>query len=97
MRMSTRPYISSAVSMIAWPPAAVATGGGDLTHHVVGRTGIGAVTGEASPLIVDDNLRPPRREQHGVGAAEPSAAPGDDRHPAVESQVSHLCSENQAV
>src|SRR5262249_53592263 len=73
------------------------TGSGDLPHHIVCRAGIPAVTGEAAPWIVDDNLRPLRCEQHGVGAAEPSATPGDDRHPAVESQVSHLCSENQAV
>ncbi len=93
---------SSAASMIALPPArgadrlgagdGLTTGSNDLTHHVLGRTGIGAVTGEAAPWIVDDNLRPLRREQHGVRAASPRPRPGDDRYPAVESQVSHLCS-----
>ena len=93
--------------MIALPPAAVATesvhatasppAARDLPDHFVGRTSIGAVTGEAAARIVDDNLRPLRREQHGVGASEPSAAAGDDRHPVVESQVSHLCSEHQTV
>ena len=69
------------------------TGSNDLTHHIFRRTGVDAVTGEAAPWIVDDNLRPLRGEQHGVGAAEPSATSGDDRYLAIESQVSHLCSQ----
>jgi hypothetical protein len=66
-----------------------ASGVDDFAHYVVGGCGVGAVTGEAATGVVHDDLRPARREQQGVGAAEPPATPGHDGGATVESQVRH--------
>ncbi len=48
----------------------ITTGGGDLVDHFLVRVPINAVAGQAPAGIVDDDLRPTRRQQQGVGAPQ---------------------------
>jgi hypothetical protein len=42
------------------------TGGGDLTHHLPGRSGVGTIAGQAAAGIIDDDLCAVRCQQQGV-------------------------------
>ncbi len=66
------------------------TGGTDLGNHVVGRTGVDALPADRGSGIVDDDLGALRREQQGVGAAQPPACAGDHGNPAVEPELGFL-------
>ena len=68
---------------------AIAAVGGDLVGGLVGRgLGFGAAV-RRDAGVVHHHPAPARGEQPRVGAPEPPAAAGDDRHLAVESQFGH--------
>ena len=84
-RMSTRPQVSSAVSMIAWPPSGVATLlvsataspplVPDLLRGVVGGITAGAVPGHRAAEIVDDDARPRSARRSAYCLPRPRPAP----------------------
>ena len=99
MMMSTRPKVSTAVlhdvgAALGRGHAVVvrdglAAGGGDLVDDLLGR-GLrvpGAVAGPAE--VVDDDERASLGEVEGVRAAEATTGARDDRHLAVEPEISH--------
>ena len=83
---------TESVFATASPPAAVISA----TTSSRG-SGIGSVAGQAAAGVVDDDLRPLRRQQEGIRAAQTPAAAGDDGDPIVESQSGILRSEHEAV
>src|ERR1700744_3278185 len=64
-----------------------AAGGGDLSGHLVGWPGVGALAFVAAAEVVDDDLGPFFGEQQCVFATDAAARAGDDRHSAF--QCSH--------
>lgn len=101
IRMSTRPQVRRAVSMIASPPLgtrhAVHVGDGlaalppDLLGDGVRGLGIGAGSGHRSTGVVDHDACAAGSQQQRVLPAEAAARAGDHGHLIVEPQLSgHL-------
>ena len=98
-RMSTRPQVSTAVSMIAWPPSgrrnAVGVGDRlpavvlDLLHGVIGGTAARTITGDRAAEVVDDDACTAFGEQKRVLPAQAPARAGDNGYLIVESQFGH--------
>ena len=74
----------------------VTSGLRDLGDHVCGRRRVGAVAGQTPAGIVDDDLRPARREQQRIRAPQAAATAGDDGDAIVESEFRHLFSSVRA-
>ena len=88
------PNASTAASTRRFPPSqsvmssALATASppddADLVRNLLGRGPVVARPVDGPAEVVDDDLGAFGREQQRVLAADPSAGPGDDRHPPVE-------------
>ena len=66
-----------------------AAGGLDLVDHLLRRPGVGAGAVDRAAEVVDHDQRTAGREQQRVLTAEATTRPRDDRHLAVESELTH--------